>query len=73
MGAKNIATLSRSGVDSESKSTLVREMRESGVNLIIQQGSVTEIEDIKKLKDQVKEHPVGGIIQAAMALNVSQT
>ena len=72
LGAKHIATLSRSGVDNESKSALVREMREAGVNLIIQQGSVTEIGDIKKLKDLVGKRTIRGIIQGAMVLQVSQ-
>lgn len=72
LGAKHIATLSRSGVDNESKSAFVREMREAGVNLIVQQGSVTEIADIKKLKNLVGYRPICGIIQGAMVLQVSQ-
>jgi NAD(P)-dependent dehydrogenase (short-subunit alcohol dehydrogenase family) len=72
LGAKHVATLSRSGADKESTMALVREMREAGVNLIIQQGSVTEIGDIKELKDLVGKRPIRGIIQAAMVLQVSQ-
>jgi NAD(P)-dependent dehydrogenase (short-subunit alcohol dehydrogenase family) len=72
LGAKHIATLSRSGADNENKSAFVREMREAGVNLIIQQGSVTEIEDVKKLKDLVGKRSIRGIIQGAMVLQVSQ-
>jgi hypothetical protein len=59
-------------VDNESKTALVREMREAGVSLVIQQGSVTEIEDIKKLKDLVGERTIRGIIQGAMVLQVIQ-
>ena len=72
LGAKHIATLSRSGIDNESKRAFVKEMRESGVNLIIQQGSVTEIGDIKKLKDLVGKRTIRGIIQGAMVLQVSE-
>lgn len=71
LGAKQIAILSRSGVDSESKIELVKEMREAGVNLIIQQGSVTEVDDIKKLNGHVGKRTIRGVIQGAMVLQVS--
>ena len=47
-------------------------MREAGVNLIVQQGSVTEMGDLKKLKDLVGKRTIRGIIQGAMVLQVSQ-
>jgi NAD(P)-dependent dehydrogenase (short-subunit alcohol dehydrogenase family) len=72
LGAKHIATLSRSGVDNESKRAFVKDMHETGVNLIVHQGSVTEIEDIRKLKDLVGQRRIRGVIQAAMLLQVSQ-
>ena len=72
LGAKHIATLSRSGGDNEGTRALVKEMSEAGVDLIIQQGSVTEMKDLKKLRDRVGERTIRGIIQGAMVLQVSQ-
>ena len=46
LGAKHIAILSRSGAESDSQKAFVKEMSDAGVNLIVHQGSVVNIEDI---------------------------
>ncbi len=71
LGAKHFITLSRTGADSSSKKAFVQEMKNAGVNLIVHQGSVVNIKDIKRVKELAGPYPVRGIIQGAMALQVT--
>lgn len=70
LGAKHIATLSRSGAQGDNKAAFVNEMRQAGVNLVVHQGSVTNSQDIEELKDLTRDHPIRGVIQGAMVLQV---
>ena len=71
LGAKHIATLSRSGTASSGKRAFVEEMRDAGVDLIVHQGSVVEIEDIKKVQELAGQRPIRGVVQGAMVLQVT--
>lgn len=70
LGAKHIATLSRSGIEGGSKEVFVKEMRDAGLDLIVQRGSVASIDDIRKLKEATQPWPIRGVIQGAMVLQV---
>jgi len=71
LGAKHIATLSRSGADTSDNKDIVNEMLEIGVNLTIHQGSVAETEDILKVQKAAGKRLIRGIVQGAMVLQVS--
>ncbi|KAH9204906.1 polyketide synthase, partial [Leptodontidium sp. 2 PMI_412] len=71
LGAKHIATLSRSGIEGSNKKEFVKEMRDAGVNLIVEHGSVVKIGDLKKLKERTKQWPIRGVVQGAMVLEDS--
>jgi NAD(P)-dependent dehydrogenase (short-subunit alcohol dehydrogenase family) len=71
LGAKHIATLSRSGAESGSKKAFVKEMSDAGVNLTVHQGSVVNIEDIRKVKEQTRSRSIRGVVHGAMVLQVS--
>lgn len=71
LGAKHIAILSRSGAESDSQKAFVKEMSDAGVNLIVHQGSVVNIEDIIKVKELTRQWPIRGVVQGAMVLQVS--
>jgi hypothetical protein len=70
MGAKYIATLSRAGADNITKKTFVKEMKDIGVDLLIYHGSVVDIKDVRRLKELTGQHPIRGIVQGAMVLQV---
>lgn len=70
LGATNIVTLSPSGAADGIKKAFVEEMKQKGVNLVVHQGSVANIEDVRKVKELVGDQTIRGIIQAAMSLQV---
>ena len=71
LGAKHIATLSRSGADTIKNKAAIKEMLDIGVKLTIHQGSVAEIKDITKVQKLAGNRPIRGIVQGAMVLQVS--
>jgi len=71
LGARHIATLSRSGAETIDNKAIVKEMLEIGVDLTIYQGSVANINDVFKIQQMAGKRPIRGVIQGAMVLQVS--
>ena len=69
--AKNIIALSRSGSGAKNSRTLVEEMREAGVNLVVQKCDIGDLDQVQKVLDIVGTQRIFGIIQGAMVLRVS--
>jgi NAD(P)-dependent dehydrogenase (short-subunit alcohol dehydrogenase family) len=70
LGAKHIVTMSRSGSDNEKVKALQEELIGDGVDLLVYKGSVLETKDVEAIKDLTKNHPIRGIVQGAMVLQV---
>ncbi|CAI6341060.1 unnamed protein product [Periconia digitata] len=68
LGAKNLATLSRSGLDSQASQEIVAEMASRGVALNVYKGSVSDRDMIQRLKESCADHPIRGVVQGAMVL-----
>ena len=62
--------MSRSGSESDKVKSLQEELTGDGVELIVYKGSVLETKDIQAIKELTKNHPIRGIIQGAMVLQV---
>lgn len=71
LGAKYIATISRSGAAHKSQQNFLSEMKAIGVIITVFKGSVADMDVVQQVKDCLKDHPVVGIIHAVMALEVS--
>lgn len=70
-GAKHFAFLARSGTDSKQASILVDDMRDAGAFVQVIRGDATVKTDVDKaLKSISSEHPVRGVVHAAMVLRV---
>ena len=69
-GARYFVFIGRSGADKPSAKKLVEDLQESGAAVVVVKGNVSCLEDVQ---NAVMESPcpIGGIIQAAMGLNVS--
>ena len=69
-GAKYITVMGRSGFDDKASKRIIRniEARECQVNLI--KGDVTILEDVRRAF-RTSAKPVGGIVQGAMVVRVS--
>lgn len=70
-GARNFLFLNRSGLESHVASEFVSDLQSSGAQVKVIRGDVSEMSDVE---DAVKAlwAPLGGVIQAAMGLNVRQ-
>ena len=71
-GARNIISLSRSGLDKEGARQTLRELEEGGVNVFINNCDVSnEAQLAKSLEESMKRMPaIRGVIQGAMVLKV---
>ena len=71
-GAKHFSFMARSGTDSNQAAILVDEMRKAGASVQVIRGDATVRADVDKvLKSIPSEHPVRGVVHAAMVLRVS--
>lgn len=70
-GAKFIAAVARSGYDDKASKTAIHKIRCLGAHIDLLTGDVTQIDDVRRVFTQTSV-PVGGIIQGAMVLRVSQ-
>lgn len=68
-GARKFVFLGRSGLDRTPARKLVDELESSGAAVKVVRGDVGVYEDVQRCVDVV-EGPIGGVIQAAMGLNV---
>ena len=63
--------LSRSGADKPNAKKLVEDLQESGTAVVVIRGNVSRLEDVQPAVMH-STYPTEGIIQAAMALNISR-
>lgn len=69
-GAKNFTFLNRTGVRREGVKELIEELRSGGAEVNVVRGDISVLSDVKKMISRLSG-PVGGIIHAAMGLQVS--
>lgn len=70
-GARKFVFLGRSGLDKEPARRLIEDLDQNGADCKVVRGDVCSAGDVQRVLDQV-DGLVGGVIQAAMGLNVSQ-
>lgn len=70
-GARHFVFLGRSGLDKSSARNLVQELKNLGASVHVVRGDVTKYWDVQAVVDRA-DTPIGGVIQAAMGLNVSE-
>lgn len=70
-GARKFVFLGRSGLDKEAARHLIEDLEHNGADCKVVRGNVCRVGDVKMVLDKV-DGLVGGVIQAAMGLNVSQ-
>lgn len=71
LGAKNIFTLSRSGAVSSAQKQFLVKMEQAGINIVVHKGSVGSLDSILAVKKLAGSQLIAGVIQGAMALEVS--
>jgi acyl transferase domain-containing protein/NADPH:quinone reductase-like Zn-dependent oxidoreductase len=70
-GARRFAFLSRSGTDSKQAAILVDDLQAAGVVVDVIRGDVSVEADVKRAVSLIPaDHPVRGVVQAAMVLKV---
>ncbi|PYH68297.1 polyketide synthase [Aspergillus vadensis CBS 113365] len=67
-GARRFIFLSRSGTDKPEAKDLADDLQEQGAHIIVIRGNVCHYEDVERVVE-VADRPIGGVIQASMALN----
>jgi D-arabinose 1-dehydrogenase-like Zn-dependent alcohol dehydrogenase len=70
-GARKFVFLGRSGLDKAPARRLVEDLESNDAHCTVVRGDVCSMADVQKVVDSV-ESPIGGVIQAAMGLNVSR-
>lgn len=70
-GARKFVFLGRSGLDKGPARRLIEDLDQNGADCKVVRGDVCSFRDVNRVMDQVNGL-VGGVIQAAMGLNVSQ-
>lgn len=71
-GARYFCFMARSGTDSKQAAILVDDMRKAGASVQVIRGDVTVRADVDDaLKNVPPQHPVRGVVHAAMVLRVS--
>jgi len=71
-GARKFLFLSRTGMDKAPARHLVEDLEMSGAQVVVARGDVGNYDDVAKAINSANG-PLGGVIQAAMGLNVSLT
>ena len=69
-GAKRFVFLSRSGVDRLPARKLVEDLGAEGAHVTVERGDVSDFGAVTNAVDRI-QGPIGGIVQAAMGLDVS--
>lgn len=69
-GARKFVFLGRSGIDKTPARKLVEDLEHSGATVQVVRGDVGKYTDVQKCVDVI-DGDIGGVIQAAMGLNVS--
>ena len=69
-GARKFAFIGRSGLDKEPARRLVKDLEEAGADVIVTRGDVSRYKVVQSCVDSVSG-PIGGVVQAAMGLDVS--
>ena len=69
-GARKFVFLGRSGTDKAPARKLVEDLEQSGATVQVGRGDVGQYADVQKCVDVV-DGDIGGVIQAAMGLNVN--
>jgi NADPH:quinone reductase-like Zn-dependent oxidoreductase len=72
LGAKHLAVMSRSGYGDEVSQRIIQDLRALGCVLTLIQGDVSVEDDVRRGIKQISV-PVGGVIQGAMVLRVSDS
>ncbi|MCV9389356.1 type I polyketide synthase [Reichenbachiella ulvae] len=68
-GAKHLALVSRSGPKNDYDYSWINKMKQSGVDIMIENLDLSQIEQVKKMTQRVHEHaPIGGVIHGAAVL-----
>lgn len=71
-GARRFVFLARSGADAPSAAKLIKDIETAGAIVTIVRGDVTSREDVSRAVREVPaEHPIKGVVHAAMVLRVS--
>lgn len=71
-GARRFAFLGRSGLEKTPARKLVEDLQDHGAIVDVFRGDASSYEDVQKAISQVQT-PIGGIVHAAMGLNVSRS
>lgn len=72
-GARRFAFLSRSGADSQQAAILVNDLKATGAAVEVIRGDVSIESDVQHAVKMIStEHPIRGVVQAAMVLKVCQ-
>ena len=72
-GARRFAFLSRSGVDSKQAAILVDDLKATGAAVEVIRGDVSVESDVQRAVKMIStNHPIRGVVQAAMVLKVCQ-
>ena len=69
-GAKKFSMIGRSGLDKEPARRLVKELREAGADVQVARGDVGDASVVEQAVAAI-EGDIGGVVQAAMGLDVS--
>ena len=70
-GAKHIAVMSRSGHGDETSQGIVKNIHALGSQIDLLKGDVANLEDVRRCFKETTV-PIGGIVQGAMVLKVSE-
>ncbi|KUL86372.1 hypothetical protein ZTR_08618 [Talaromyces verruculosus] len=69
-GARKFCFLGRSGIDKPSAAELVNRLRDSGAQVTVVRGDVSNEDHVREaVTTCAKEGPIGGVVQAAMGLS----
>ena len=71
-GAKKFAMTGRSGLDKEPARRLVKDLQDAGAYVHVPRGEVSDVTDVEEAVTAI-EGEIGGVVQAAMGLDVSLT
>lgn len=69
-GARRLVFFGRSGTEKKEAQTLVEDLRNNGADVSVVHGDVASFADVEQAIAQISG-PIGGVVQAAMGLDVS--
>ena len=71
LGARHLTVIGRSGFDDQASKGVIRNIEAEGCTIYLVKGDVTIKEDVKRAFD-IAPAPLGGIVQGAMVVRVSE-